>query len=258
VVDAFGGLLPIQARVCRMSSLKQEMDPSKVRLLLTGGSGKKNDIYDGESARAILQAFGVTEKLEPTPPVDHRVRVPNQPRTLIGESNPSGAMTAAPQLSKYRPPFFDDMLQTSEWWGFEDYTHALLRMLGIHNLHPIPRDNQAGRPDGVFTIGSLAAIYDATLNSESDTFKQQQIRNYINELKRGELNIPPSHTEPIAHCTKKRVWLLVRGRSGVAKTEGSIKVCYVDVQHLMSLCEKRLVNTISLEDLEDELARMGT
>lgn len=235
--NAWGGRLPTQVRVSLISGVKREKQIAEIGPLLTNRIGRKQDYYDGAAAQAILKAFSVP--------------------TAFGDSNTIDVVAAA-QSSKYRPPFFDEMLKTSEWWGFEDYTHALLRMLGIHNLHPIPRDNQAGRPDGVFTIGSLAVIYDATLNSKSETYKQQQIRNYINELKRGELNVPPNHTEPIANCTKKRVWLLVRGRSGLAKTEGSIKVCYVDVQHLMALSEKRLVRSLSLEDLEDELARIGT
>ncbi len=236
-VNAFGGRLPLQVRVSLCSKQVINKSYASIEPLLSK-FGKKEDFYDGTRAQDILNAFGVS--------------------IALGDGCSIDISAASAQPSKYRPPFFDEMLQTSEWWGFEDYTHALLRMLGIHNLHPIPRDNQAGRPDGVFTIGGLAVIYDATLNSKSETDKQQQVRNYINDLKGGDLKIPPNHTEPIAHCTKKRVWLLVRGRSGVDKTEGSIKVCYVDVQHLMALSEKRLVSAVSLEDLEDELARMGT
>lgn len=92
---------------------------------------------------------------------------------------------------------------------------------------------------------------------QADTYKQEQVKNYINALKGDALNITSNHTEPITHCTKKRVWLIHREKSKVDKTEGNIKVCYVDVRELMALYEKRLVNPVSLEQLEDELARVG-
>jgi len=242
VTDEWCRNYPIQARVELLTnSMVEDRSEKLQRLLSVGPGGKKRDYYDDDEAQAILNSFGVTD-------TSHSV---------VSRSNEGRVQTSVGLSSNYRPPFFEAMLETKDWSVFEDYSHALLRTLGIHNLHAFARDKQAGQSDGVFTIGNMAVIYDATLNTNPGS-KDKQIQNYIEALKRDELTISSTHSEPINDRTAKRVWLLVRETSRPIKTVGNIKVSYVDVRDLMSLCEQRIADGILLDDLVDKLGKLGT
>ena len=148
VPEAWGRKYPVQARVQHVTD-PIEKDYCKIEPLL--GIPKKEDYYDGDQAREILRFFGVLDKIGVGPVDYHPTSVRKPPQAVLNGSQAFDPSAIMDPTSEYRPPFFDRMLRTKEWSNFEDYTHALLRSLGIHNLHPIPRDNQAGRPDGIFT-----------------------------------------------------------------------------------------------------------
>ena len=256
IPGAFGGMYPLQVRVERETEHLSELSHATFISALETRPGKKEDFYDGKRAEALIALFAeVNQPGSVGPPP---VRDINS--TATGRTNQSLATNNSTQFGPeiYRPVFFDVMLRTTDWYVYEDFVHALLRALGIHKLYPIARSDQAGRSDGLFTIGNLAVIYDATLNANSEATKSQQIQNYIGDLQRGAINIPPNHVEPISPTATKRVWIIVRGQSGVIGSVGDVKVCHINVEQLMSLYVRRIAHSMQLEDLIDELARLGT
>lgn len=55
-------------------------------------------------------------------------------------------------------------------------------MIGLNKIFQFDRDNQAGKADGFFIIENLAVMYDCTLQKNFESFKEEQIENYINKL----------------------------------------------------------------------------
>ena len=256
VPGALGGMFPLQVRVTRATELLSELSHATFISALETRPGKKEDFYDGRKAEAIIALFAAA---------DQPGSIGTPPPWVVRAISPAGIdlpVTTAKSVQvnpeTYRPPFFEEMLRTTDWSVYEDFVHALLRSLGIHKLYPIARSDQAGRSDGLFTMGNLAVIYDATLNPNAEATKSQQIQNYIGDLQRGAINIPPSHVEPISSTATKRVWIIVRGQSGVIGSVGDVKVCYVNVEQLMSLYVRRISNSMQLDNLIDELAKLGT
>ena len=54
--------------------------------------------------------------------------------------------------------FFKQMSNCS-WELFEQYCFHLLRVIGIHDIHALPREAQQGKADGFFRFHSLHNIY---------------------------------------------------------------------------------------------------
>lgn len=66
--------------------------------------------------------------------------------------------------------------------AFEDSVFNLLKIIGLNKIFQFDRENQAGKADGFFIIENLAVMYDCTLKSDYEAFKEEQIENYINQL----------------------------------------------------------------------------
>ncbi|MCO6545268.1 MAG: hypothetical protein J6583_07050 [Gilliamella sp.] len=66
--------------------------------------------------------------------------------------------------------------------AFEDSVFNLLKVIGLNKIFQFDRDNQAGKADGFFIIENLAVMYDCTLQKNFESFKEEQIENYINKL----------------------------------------------------------------------------
>lgn len=234
VPEAWKGKYPVQARVRQVTKDIVEKPYDEVKELLLDGT-RMRDMYDGDDAEALAKVFG---PILPTP-------------------IPTVAAVPSPHPDKYHVPFFDEMLHTGEWQIFEDDTHSLLRLLGIINLHEIPRAMQAGRSDGYFKIGRLAVIYDATLNESHAEFKAQQVENYIHQLEADVIKLPRSRTENVKDC-KKRVWIITRGTTAFHRRDGEVQVSEVGISDLIHLYKDRLTKKLDAEQLEDALAKLGS
>lgn len=151
------------------------------------------------------------------------------------------------QSLNLQPAFFNEM-STCDPFTFELYCFHLLRLLGIHNIHKIPQDDNRGKADGFFNFHSLSIIYDATLETNYQKKKETQIENYINQLKKEELTFGA-----ISYGIKenqKQVWIITRGsKVDLLKTKDSIKVKEIPFSKLIEVYHKRLNEEIN----EDEL-----
>ncbi len=75
-----------------------------------------------------------------------------------------------------QPAFLKEMESTDEWRVFEHYCHYLLKLIGINALHPFSTIHNKGKADGEFIFGDLYVIYDATLNYDFMSSKEDQIK----------------------------------------------------------------------------------
>ncbi|MFN0150836.1 MAG: hypothetical protein ACKVU1_09050 [bacterium] len=174
-------------------------------------------------------------------------------------SAPAGGSTGVTHSADapLRPPFFNTMATTTDFREFEDLCWKLLRVIGIHCAYRFPPEDQAGRADGFFKFGNLAVIYDATLSSNFEEGKRQQIQNYCNSLLTGTLEIAPMITENVA-SHQKQVWVITRGRTRNLWTlggVGSVAVKEVAVGDLERIYVKRLVSPLLTEEALQNLLR---
>lgn len=145
------------------------------------------------------------------------------------------------------PPFFQKMEDCS-WIDFEAYCFLLLRLLGVHNLHRHPQDDNRGRADGFFTFGTLSVVYDATTNPEFEKKKGTQIDNYVAQIKQDKIQI--SVKEYDIAKTQKQVWIINRSKVvRVIKTSDDITVKCIPYSKLIEIYHYRLGYEVNLNKL---------
>lgn len=154
--------------------------------------------------------------------------------------------------SKYlHPPFFEAM-ETCDSVSFELNCFYLLRLLGIHEIHKFPQDNNRGKADGFFNFHSLSVIYDATLETHYLNKKETQIENYINQLRKEEISF-----DSISYNIRdkqKQVWIITRGSEvRLVKRKDTIRVKEVPYIKLIEVYDKRMSDEINSDDLWDML-----
>ncbi|NIP23720.1 MAG: hypothetical protein GWO38_07840 [Phycisphaerae bacterium] len=158
--------------------------------------------------------------------------------------------------SDLSPPFFDKLYSTNNWQKFEEYTYYLLKLLGIQKAYNFLEERQAGKADGFFKFGSLAVIYDCTLDGRDiEDSKREQINNYCNRLKQGSIEISSSTTEEF-YTHHKQVWIVTRGTTQRIKLINNIEVKEVAVQDIMSIYQERLTMAMSDQSLETKLRHL--
>lgn len=132
---------------------------------------------------------------------------------------------------------------------FEDGVFLLLRLLGIHTAYQYPRSAQAGEADGFFMIESLTVMYDCTLHSNFEEFKQTQIENYINQLsQKTQLSFKYRKADgsvstkkiPLSHSGKKHVWIVTQGTTRELQDYGGIKVKEISVYDICKVLKRRI------------------
>jgi len=156
----------------------------------------------------------------------------------------------APALN-LQPAFFKEM-ENCDWGTFELYSFYLLRLLGINDINKIPQADNRGKADGFFKLSSLAVIYDATLDTNFVKTKEQQIENYISQLKKDKYKINNSNYTIKEH--QKQVWIITRG--DIVKeitSEDNIKVKEVPFKSLIDIYYRRLTEDVNTETLTDLL-----
>jgi hypothetical protein len=149
------------------------------------------------------------------------------------------------------PAFFEEM-SNCDPLAFEQYCFYLLRLLGIHDIHKFPQNDNRGKADGFFLFNSLAVIYDATLVSDYKKKKKTQVENYINQLKKEEISF--GSTCYTLKNNKRQVWIITRGDSvDIIKSEDNIRAKEIPYTRLIEIYRKRLNEEIGIEDLCDIL-----
>ena len=150
-----------------------------------------------------------------------------------------------------QPAFFNEM-QTCNWEAFELYSFYLLRLLGINDINKIPQSDNRGKADGFFKHNSFAVIYDATLDTNFVKNKEQQIENYINQLKKDKYTFNNSNYTIKEY--QKQVWIITRGDAVKnIKSEDGIKVKEVPFKRLIEIYGERLTKEIDAVDLTELL-----
>lgn len=141
-------------------------------------------------------------------------------------------------VSDLQPSFFQK-IDSCNAETFELYCFQLLRLIGIHDLHYIPKDDNRGKADGFFRFHTLAVIYDATLETNFLDKKDQQIDNYLGQLRKDEIHF--NQTGYTIKDSDKQVWIIVRkGDAKIIKTKDHITVKVIPIKKLMDLFERRL------------------
>ncbi len=159
------------------------------------------------------------------------------------------------QRHKFDPPFVSDLIDTNDWQIFETHVSWLLKLLGVHNLYAFDRENQPGRPDGFFKLGRSAIIYDATLNGDFVSAKKDQVNNYCNQFKAGYLDYDGG-TVDVREC-EKQVWIVTKGTTHILRRVDDITIKEVNVQDLLDLNEKRILENLHEDQLSYELRNLG-
>lgn len=99
----------------------------------------------------------------------------------------------------------------------------VIKVLGMHDIHKFPQNDNRGKADGFFRFHTLSVIYDATLETNYRKKKEIQIENYINQLKKEKIDFGPvSYT---IKDTQRQAWIITRGdKVRHLKTEDNVKV----------------------------------
>ncbi len=151
-------------------------------------------------------------------------------------------------------PFFREMAICS-WEIFEQHCYHLFRVIGIHDIHTLPRESQQGKADGFFRFHTLAVIYDATIATNYNQLKEQQIENYINQLKKDKFQ-SKTHSYTITEA-EKQVWIITRGAQVKnLGTKDHIIVKEIPYKKLIEVYNQRLIkecNTIELLNILKDL-----
>ncbi|MFC1866545.1 hypothetical protein ACFL0H_00165 [Thermodesulfobacteriota bacterium] len=155
-------------------------------------------------------------------------------------------------VSKFDPNFFSDLMNSSDWLVFEEYTYYLIKCLGIHTTHRFPPLKQKGQPDGFFKFNNLAVLYDCTLDSGFMESKAVQIENFCDQLKKGTIEY--YHKKSNIRDCEKYVWIITRSvNNRLIKQVDEISVKEISVQKLMELYRKRIEFDMDESALETEL-----
>ncbi len=185
--------------------------------------------------------------------INQAIPIPDRHRTLSSGWYLVAEESAAPTESPLEPAFFKTLRETSDWDVFEGDCHKLLKLLGIHEIHEFKK--QRGKPDGFFKIGSLAVIYDATLESDFTVTKKDQMKNYSGQLSIGTLEYEDG-TVNVRDC-QKSVWIITRGSSKRITKMDNVTVKEVGVSQLMEIYRNRIERNLGEDQLVDELKALG-
>jgi len=149
---------------------------------------------------------------------------------------------------------------------FEDGVYLILKLMGIHKLFQFDRNSQAGKADGFFIIENMAVMYDCTLHQNFESFKEEQIENYINKLsQKSQITFDiqkldgsnASKTLQISGKTKQ-VWIITQGESKELRDFDSIKIKEISIHDLMNTLSKRIKDpTYDVERLVNDLMFIG-
>ncbi|HRK00815.1 MAG TPA: hypothetical protein PL089_14490 [Ignavibacteria bacterium] len=135
--------------------------------------------------------------------------------------------------NELRPKFFDTIVSITEFTQFENLVNVLLRYIGINDVYPFNQLKQAGRADGFFKIKNLLVMYDATLNTNFEPDKNQQIRNYVSNLNSG--NISYGELNFTTTSLEKQVWIITRGKTRRINIIDDIVIKEVSVETLIQI-----------------------
>jgi len=150
------------------------------------------------------------------------------------------------------PGFFRLLRETRDFRYFENYTAALLRILGLNEVYTNPPKRQAGLPDGFFKIRNIEVIYDAKLNENYLNECGPQISNYCNQLNEGNVNFGEVSIK-LNSDNDKFVWIITRGETGYIKTSSNVIVKEVTIETLFKLYNKRLSEGLHQNEFENLL-----
>ncbi|OCG16818.1 hypothetical protein A9G24_03765 [Gilliamella sp. App6-5] len=150
--------------------------------------------------------------------------------------------------------------------AFEDSVFNLLKVIGLNKIFQFDRDNQAVKADGFFIIENLAVMYDCTLQKNFESFKEEQIENYINKLnqkaqltfniKKNDGGITPK-TIPLTG-KNKQVWIITKGESKEISDFDNVKVKEISIYDLCEIYKKRLSDiTYDNEKLVNDFIFIG-
>jgi len=149
---------------------------------------------------------------------------------------------------------------------FEDGVYLVLKLMGIHKLFQFDRGSQAGKADGFFILENMAVMYDCTLHQDFESFKEEQIENYINKLSQKsqitfDVQKLDGSTAPktlqISGKTKQ-VWIITKGESKELRDFDSIKIKEVSVHDLINTLSKRIKDpTYDAERLVNDFMFIG-
>ena len=149
---------------------------------------------------------------------------------------------------------------------FEDSVFILLKTIGVNKTFQFDRINQAGKADGFFIIENLAVMYDCTLQGNFESFKEEQIENYINKLsQKAQLTfntkkIDGGITPKTIQLTgkSKQVWIITKGESKELSDFDNVKVKEISIYDLCEIYKKRLNDiTYDNEKLVNDLIFIG-
>lgn len=169
------------------------------------------------------------------------------------EETATSALAEAEALSDLFPAFFENIRTTNDWELFEGLCYKLFKVLGIHEIHRFKE--QRGKPDGFFKVGSMAVIYDATLETDFEVAKKEQIRNYCNQLASGSLDYEDG-TDNVRDCTKN-VWIITRGSSRRITKMDSVTVNEITTSDLMRVYRERVEKNLSEDQLVSALENIA-
>ncbi|MEG9490721.1 hypothetical protein [Mannheimia indoligenes] len=169
---------------------------------------------------------------------------------------------------------------------FEDFCLFIFRLLGVSELYAIPRNNAAGKPDGMFKVYNastntprLEVIYDCTLNTEWEKIKEVQLKNYVNQICNEYIQIEytyQSHSIDknikekilLSSNADKQIWVVTKNKSRtiskeqikVKENEISISIKEISIIDLISLTYKKYLDHTytRMDELADKLKNLGS
>lgn len=154
-------------------------------------------------------------------------------------------------VNEAHPPFFNEILKTTDWGVFENKTYLLLKLLGIHDVYSFKK--QRGEADGFFKFENLAVLYDTTLENSFEEAKKTQISNFCNQMHTGIMNIAEANTIQNFHNHQKQVWIITRKESRLLPQNNDVIVKEVGIKDLITIYDKRLYSKVTKQELENLL-----
>lgn len=152
---------------------------------------------------------------------------------------------------EWDPPFFSTLLTTTDPRKFEELSHKLLKIIGIHDLYPFPPERQRGIADGFFKIKKLAVMYDSTLEDAWEQLKVEQINNYCARLQGGVINYS-NQTINIPDYDKQ-VLIITKNQSRFIRKINDVDVREISISKLMEIYRQRLIYNFSESQLEGKI-----
>lgn len=161
---------------------------------------------------------------------------------------------------------FEQIADISDSSEFEDIVFSLLRLLGIHSVYQYPRESQAGRADGCFVLGNLIVMYDCTLRTYFEDYKEDQIDNYVNKLSnKGQLTVKIKKSdggigskELQIKGKQRQVWIITKGNSREIRDYDGIRVKEIAIEDLIYIAMKRCKQlNYDIDILSNELFLLG-